>query len=162
MKRLLLLLLFSFISFFSHSQFYWDWHEVDTSYFKDSGYVLLKRDFVSIDMRKAWGFKVPHAITNDSLLKEFTRGCSSCIDSFNFDTHIILQGYFGGDCHARFEDYAYLDTIARKLIWRVYNIYGGCRAAGGKSFVFKIPKPPIGYTIEVEEVLIDRIHNRQK
>lgn len=160
MKKLLLFLLLFPISFFAYSQFDWDWHGVDSSYFKDSGYILLKRDFVAIDMRKAWGYKVPHAITNDSLLKEFTRGCTDCIDSFNFNTHIILQGDFLGDCHAKFEDYVYLDTIAKKLIWRVYNIYGGCRAGGGKSFVFKIPKPPIGYTIKVEEVLIDEIHNR--
>lgn len=105
-------------------------------------------------------YNTPKIVDNDSLYELYFKKCEKVFDSIDFTTHFLVNETVGGDCHARYYHQVYLDTGAKKMIWKVYNEYGGCRAGGGKSFTLKLPKLPKGYTFEVREVLVDRIHNR--
>lgn len=116
---------------------------------------LIRLPYKSLFSKTRLSYKFPLCIDNDSLLQLYYDFAGFADDSINLATDILLQSYFGGDCHVRFRHSVFLDTISKKLIWRVYNIYGGCRAGGGRYFVLKVPKPPKGYTIEVEELLVD-------
>ncbi len=69
--------------------------------------------------------------------------------------YLVLTRTEGGDCHARYEHEISLDTLQKTLRWKVYNIYGGCRAAGIKDFVIQVPKPPEDYKIIFETELVD-------
>lgn len=101
-------------------------------------------------------FNVPWLIDNDSALQLMKDKCpQAIIDSFNLQTHILLNEYFGGDCHVRFVHRLYLDSASKTMIWKVYNIWGGCRAGGGERFLLIAPKPPVGFIVKIDEVLVD-------
>lgn len=101
-------------------------------------------------------FNVPWLIDNDSALLLMKEKCpQAIIDSFNLQTHILLNEYFGGDCHVRFVHRLYLDSASKTMIWKVYNIWGGCRAGGGERFLLIAPKPPVGFIVKIDEVLVD-------
>lgn len=117
---------------------------------------LIPLEFKMLLPHERFCFNVPWLIDNDSTLLLLKEKCPPAgIDSFNINTHILLNEYFGGDCHVRFIHRVYLDTTHKAMIWKVYAIWGGCRAGGGERFVLMAPKPPVGYTIKVEEVLAD-------
>ena len=49
----------------------------------------------------------------------------------------------------------YLDTVNKTIIWKAYNIYGGCRAGGWRTVLLMVPVPPEGYAVKIEEVQVD-------
>lgn len=73
----------------------------------------------------------------------------------DFEKYLILTRTEGGDCHARYEHEVSLDTFRKTLRWKVYNIYGGCRAAGIKDFIIQVPKPPEDYDIVFETEMVN-------
>ena len=153
MKKVLLLLLS--VPLFSVSFAQPKWYMNDSAYLAE-GYTPVPFE---MQMVEKWYCLVDGVIDNDSLLNELKQRCDSGLDTINLEYHILLSEYFGGDCHVRFRHYMYLDTAAKTMWWKVYNIYGGCRAGGGKRFLVKVPRPPAGYAIKIDEILVDRIHN---
>lgn len=103
-------------------------------------------------------YKLPAVIDNDSLLKAYGEFTKQNLDSFDISNYIIVHGYFGGDCMVRFIHRLYTDTVNKKLKWTIYNVWGGCRAGGGKYFAFKVPRPIKGYAVEIEEILVERLY----
>lgn len=77
------------------------------------------------------------------------------VAEIDFEKNLVLHQYAGGDCHARFSHEAFLDHTNKRLVWRIYNEYGGCRAGLSKEFVIKVQQPPSGYEIKFEEILVD-------
>lgn len=153
MKKLFLLLLS--IPLFTASFAQPKWYINDSVYLAE-GYIQVPFE---MQMVEKWHCRVDGVIDNDSLLNELKKDCESEPDTINFEYHILLSEYFGGDCHVRFRHYIYLDTATKTMWWKVYNIYGGCRAGGGKRFLVKVPKPPAGYAIKIDEIIIDSLHS---
>ncbi len=160
MKKLLILAVLTFCTLSAFAQkkkrLYDFYPEKEDSAIIKMGYIPVQH--LSLLIFKQLGyFKTPAIIDNDSLLTAYDSLTKKNLSSFNIDSFVILQSYFGGDCHARFEHFMYLDTTQKKLVWKVYNIWGGCRAGGGRYFAFKVCKPPKGYTYEIDEVLVERV-----
>ncbi|HYG16328.1 MAG TPA: hypothetical protein VEC12_11290 [Bacteroidia bacterium] len=94
-------------------------------------------------------------IDNDSLLKQMQKKCRTDFDSVDFATHILIRSEFGGDCHMRLQHKVYLDTASKTMIWKAYKIYGGCRAGGWRTVLLRVPKPPKGYAVKIDEVPVE-------
>lgn len=88
-------------------------------------------------------------------LKAFQSKCEVTISTIDFENEMILLRRAGGDCRATFTHEFYLDHSRKVLVWKLYNKWGRCRAGGSFKFAVKIPKPPVGYNIEYEQILIE-------
>lgn len=98
-------------------------------------------------------------IDADSTLKKVNEECQTTLpDSINFNTHLLVMARFGGDCFMRLRHKVYLDTVSKTMIWKVYNIWGGCRAGGSRAELIMVPKPPEGYAVKVDEVLVENTY----
>lgn len=75
--------------------------------------------------------------------------------AIDFSKEILLFRAEGGDCHARISHEFYLDHINKKLVWKLYNQYGGCRAGLFAEFLMLVPKPPEGYSISFQRILLN-------
>ncbi len=167
MKRLVLLylLLFTVNSLFAQRKRIQklDIDKTD-SIFLAMGYIPIQPKGLLLAPKNRWQlYKLPSIIDNDSVLAKYEDAIGLKLDSIDITKHILFQGYFMGDCHACFISRIYKDTFHKRLIWTVYNVWGRCRAMGrGKYIAFTISKPPIGYTIETEEILVDYLYNKGK
>jgi hypothetical protein len=59
-----------------------------------------------------------------------------------------------GNCNAKFEHAVTIDTLSKSVTWKVYNIYGGCRASNSWEYWIQIPRPLDGYKYLFEEELV--------
>lgn len=75
------------------------------------------------------------------------------LDATNFEEELLLFRIEGGDCFARITHDVYLDHHTKELVWEITNEWGGCRAGGSWSFILKVQKPPVGYTVRYERIL---------
>lgn len=97
-----------------------------------------------------------------ALQKLFTTPkCEASIKAMNLDlSRQTLVGYsVGGDCHMRVSIRTFRSDRDKKYLTIINNIYGGCRAGGWRSGWIVLDKMPAGYTLEVKEVRVDRIHS---
>lgn len=76
-------------------------------------------------------------------------------ESIDFTNQILLFRTEGGDCHAIISHEFYLDHVKKKLVWKLFNQYGGCRAGLHAEFLMLVPKPPDGYSISFERILLE-------
>lgn len=96
-------------------------------------------------------------VDNDSLYSEIRNDClKSLLPDLDFSREFILSKYSGGDCFAKYSNKIVLDTVQSKLIWKEFNVYGGCRSAGFFENHIVVPVIPSGYTIEIHEILIEQ------
>lgn len=94
-------------------------------------------------------------IDTDSLFSVFRKECNNqWLPDVDFSREIILAKRSWGDCKARYVHKVVLDSLSKKLIWKEFNIYGGCRAAGSKETCLVVPRPPAGFDVEIQEILI--------
>lgn len=96
-----------------------------------------------------------HIIDNDSAFKAMKERCNFSYDSVDFSKEVLMYRSEGGDCHARYYNRLYLDTAQKTMYWIVYNVYGGCRAGGWRSFWMVAPKPPEGYAIRFRTYMLE-------
>lgn len=76
-------------------------------------------------------------------------------EEIDFDKEILLFRSAGGDCHAHFSHEFFLDHLNKRMVWKIFNHYGGCRAGLVKYFLIKVPKPTEGYSISFVKILVD-------
>lgn len=90
----------------------------------------------------------------------FRKECEDSIKALNLDlTKQTLVGYsVGSDCHMQVKIRTYRSDREKKYLTIINNIYGGCRAGGWRSGWIILDKLPDGFTLEVKEVKVDRIH----
>lgn len=118
-------------------------------------------DSLSVPYKALFGprfcFFDEHVIDSDSLMLAMKERCRDFSgDSIDFSKEILMFRHVGGDCHAWYKHRIFLDPSRKKLVWIVYNYYGGCRAGGGQTFWFIVPRPPEGYEVEMTTYLMDR------
>lgn len=70
----------------------------------------------------------------------------------------LIYYHAGSDCHMRVAINVFRVDSEQKYKFILNNIYGGCRAGGWRSGFVVIDKIPPGYSLEMHEVRIDRIH----
>lgn len=110
--------------------------------------------FPDISYRMLFGprfcFFDDNVIESDSEYAALQSKCPEMEAAIDFNKETLIVRSEGGDCHVRFTHDFYLDTVRRKMVWIVYNYYGGCRAAGGRRFWCMVPRLPQGYTVEMK------------
>ncbi|MEO6393065.1 MAG: hypothetical protein ABIP75_14550 [Pyrinomonadaceae bacterium] len=89
----------------------------------------------------------------------FRKECEDSVKALDLDlSKQTLVGYsVGGDCHMHVRIRTYRSDKDKKYLTIINNIYGGCRAGGGRSGWIILDKMPDGYTLVVKEVKVDRI-----
>jgi len=86
-----------------------------------------------------------------------------CADSLkdlkvDFAKHSLIGWDAHSDCHMGVRTKVFRSDTEKKYLVIVNNIYGGCRAGGSRSGWIVIDKIPEGYTFDMKEVRVDRIH----
>lgn len=86
--------------------------------------------------------------------------CAESIKALNVDfAKQTLVGWSArSDCHMQVRIKTFRSEADKKYLVIINNIYGGCRAGGGRSGWLVFDKIPANYTLEVKEVRVDRIH----
>jgi hypothetical protein len=86
--------------------------------------------------------------------------CAESIKALNVDfAKQTLVGWSArSDCHMQVRIKTFRSDSEKKYLVIVNNIYGGCRAGGSRSGWLVLDKIPAGYTLDVKEVRVDRIH----
>jgi hypothetical protein len=86
--------------------------------------------------------------------------CAESIKALNFDhtKHTLIGWSAQSDCHMSVRSKVFRSETEKKYLVIINNIYGGCRAGGGRSGWIVIDKIPEGYSFEMKEVRVDRIH----
>lgn len=129
----------------------------------DNSWEILGRGYIhgycspSLRLIKQNGIWLNHImIDNDSLYEDFFKGCEDDLGiKIDFSQKILLLKRSGGDCHAWFMHQAIWNPESKTLVWKEYNFWGGCRAAGNWWNYIVVPRPKGDFQIEVEEVLTD-------
>jgi hypothetical protein len=87
--------------------------------------------------------------------------CSEEIKALNIDfaKHTLIGWTARSDCHMHVRTKVFRSETEKKYLVVVNNIYGGCRASGSRSGWIALDKIPAGYTLEMQEVRVDRIHD---
>ena len=85
-------------------------------------------------------------INNDSLFTHWKKK-GMLHEKPDFEKEMILAGSYRGDCHMRLMPHTFFDSLTNTLVLNVYNIYGGCRAGGGKSIAIKVEKPKGDFSV---------------
>lgn len=84
---------------------------------------------------------------------------SACADldsiEVDFSKELLLFRSLLGDCHVSYRHEVLLSHGMKTLTWKVYKVWGGCRAGSVKNFGIKVAKPPQGYQIKFIEVEVD-------
>ena len=88
-----------------------------------------------------------------SLLKSF---------EVDFSRHTLINYSVGGDCFMRITDKIFRNDKTRTFTIEVKNYWGRCRAGGSYQSWRVIDKIPAGYKIELKEIQIDDIRERDK
>jgi hypothetical protein len=149
MKHFILSLLFTGLFAGAKAQFFSDSLRLKTDSFPNVPYKI-------IPWLPRFCFYDEDIIDSDSAFDAIKERCKFDYDSVDFSKEILMYRMEGGDCHARYYNRLYLDTAQKTMFWIVYNIWGGCRAGGGRSFWMVAPKPPEGYTILFRTYMLDR------
>jgi len=86
--------------------------------------------------------------------------CAEAMKTLNVDfKKQTLVGWSAhSDCHMRVRIKVFRNDAEKNFLVIVNNIYGGCRAGGSRSGWIKLDKLPAGYTLNMKEVRVDRIH----
>ncbi|MFK7784634.1 MAG: hypothetical protein AB8B56_05955 [Crocinitomicaceae bacterium] len=93
-------------------------------------------------------------IDNDSLFTIWNKNGMSC-EKPDFSKKLLLAGSYGGDCHMKLETHLSFDPITNTMILNVYNIWGGCRAGGSRSFAILVEKPKESFDIVFQEIQVE-------
>ena len=88
------------------------------------------------------------------------KACAEELRSLDIDfaKHTLIAWSARSDCHMRVRTRVFRSEIEKKYLVIINNIYGGCRAAGFRSGWIILDKIPAGYSLEMKEVRVDRIH----
>ena len=96
-----------------------------------------------------------NVVDSDSAYKRIFKKCGdNSLPDIDFNKYVMMARTVMGDCKARFEHAVTIDTLSKSITWKVYNIYGGCRAANSWEYWIQIPRPPAGFKYLFEEELV--------
>ncbi|MGB0521544.1 MAG: hypothetical protein ACPGJS_01225 [Flammeovirgaceae bacterium] len=138
-----------------HNSFYWLLMEKDSLRAQQATYEPVSHTFIPF-FRCKYPVSGPFVLQSESDFQEFIKKCPELRNmEVDFTKECVLFRYAGGDCLASFDHEFYLNHEQKKLVWQLYNIWGGCRAGGLRQFAVKIPKVPAGYEVNYEQVFID-------
>ncbi len=93
-------------------------------------------------------------IDNDSLFTIWNKNGMNC-EKPDFSKKLLLVGSYGGDCHMELETHLSFDPITNTLILNTYNIWGGCRAGGSRSFAILVEKPKENFDVVFQEIQLE-------
>ncbi len=94
-------------------------------------------------------------VDSDSAYKSVFKNCGdNSLPDIDSNKYVIMARTVMGDSKARFEHSVTIDSLTKSITWKVYNIYGGCRAGNSWEYWIQIPKPPDGYKYLFEEELV--------
>jgi hypothetical protein len=79
----------------------------------------------------------------------------------DFARHTLVAWSAHSDCHMGAATKVFRSDTDKKYLVITNIIYGGCRASGSRQGWIVLDKIPAGYTLEMKEVRIDRIHGPQ-
>lgn len=82
--------------------------------------------------------------------------CEEKPESPDFEKEVIVANTYFGDCHMQVVPHFIYDPVTDMLILNAYNIWGGCRAGGRQSIVFKVPKPNPETKVILQEILAEK------
>lgn len=87
--------------------------------------------------------------------------CRKDLPSVDLDleSRTLFRWSAGSDCNMRVKLKVFRVDAEKKYKVIINNIYGGCRAGGRRSGWVTFEKLPQGYSVEMVEVRIDRIHS---
>lgn len=111
-------------------------------------------DFIATDHFHEFNADDSFIIDNEKDLKK-ALGKSELNIDVDFSKEIILQTIVGGDCLMRLRHQVIMDRNNKMITWRIYNIWGGCRAGGLKSTWIKMMKPEEGFDVVVDVILVE-------
>ena len=102
-------------------------------------------------------YPLPVVINSDSLYQAYQLGDAiNCTSRIDFDSELILASTYSGDCLMHLMPHSFFDPITNTLVLKVYNIYGGCRAAGRVPLAVVVPKPSQeGYKVLFQEIRVE-------
>jgi len=107
-------------------------------------------------------FRMEDGIYDEAKLAALRRDarCAESIKGLDFDhtKHTLIGWSARSDCHMSVRSKVFRSEKEKKYLVIINNIYGGCRAGGSRSGWIVIDKMPAGYTLEMKEVGVDRIH----
>jgi len=86
--------------------------------------------------------------------------CADEVKALNVDLskHTLISYSARSDCHMRLRVKAFRSDTEKKYLVILNNIYGGCRAGGSREGWLILDKMPEGFTLEMKEVKVDRLH----
>lgn len=107
-------------------------------------------------------FRVEDGIYDEAKLAALRKDakCAESIKALNVDhtKHTLIGWSAHSDCHMGVRTKIFRSETEKKYLVIINNIYGGCRAGGSRSGWIVIDKIPKGYSFEMKEVRVDRIH----
>ena len=125
-------------------------------------------DIISTNLKKSYFQCIPPSLSqitsllgssrvvidNDSLFNNWKKEGMNCKKP-DFSKYLILAGSYGGDCHMRLIPHIFFDPITNTLVLYAYNIWGGCRAGGNKSFVILAERPKEKFSVVFQEIQLE-------
>lgn len=86
--------------------------------------------------------------------------CAEELKTLNIDfvKHTLIGWSAHSDCHMQVRTKVFRSDTEKKYLVVINIIYGGCRAGGSRSGWIVVDKIPDGYTLDMKEVRVDRIH----
>lgn len=125
------------------------------------GYVEVPQLRVS-DFARGGCFLAESGVYDEEKLKTVLRD-KDCVDAgkpldVDFQKETLIGYRVGGDCHMSVSTKVFRSDTDKKYKAFVNNIYGGCRAVGGRRGWIVIDKVRPGYEVEIVAVRVDRIN----
>ncbi len=94
-------------------------------------------------------------INNDNLFTYWKKKEGINCEKPDFSKKVMLAGSYGGDCMMRLIPHLSFDPVTNTLVLNVYNIWGGCRAGGNKSFAILVGKPKQYFNVVFQEIQLE-------
>ncbi|MBX3293002.1 MAG: hypothetical protein KF881_08940 [Acidobacteria bacterium] len=87
--------------------------------------------------------------------------CTGIADSLGYDplTQTFVLWEASSDRNMRVKLRIFRSDSEKRIRVVINNIYGGSKAWGQKGGALTLERPPKGYTVSIEEVRVDRIHD---
>lgn len=87
--------------------------------------------------------------------------CITAIRSLDYDllTQTLVLWEARSDRNMRVKIKVFRSDSERRIRVIINNIYGGSKASVQKGGALTLEKPPAGYTVSIEEIRVDRIHD---